>query len=54
LGFSKILFSEIQGPPCRWSVRVRIAGRQQQLRLMRSQRSHRFRACGPPLETPLG
>jgi hypothetical protein len=50
----EILFLETQGPPCRWGVRVRIAGRQQQLRLMRSQRPCRFPAGWPPFETSFG
>jgi hypothetical protein len=49
---SAILFSGIHRPPYRGSFRIMIAGREQQLRLVRSQRSHRFCACGPPLETP--
>ena len=40
-------------PPYRRGFGFRIAGRQQQLRLMRAQCSARFRACRPPFETAL-
>jgi hypothetical protein len=38
-------------PPHRRCFRIRIAGGEQQLRLMRLQRFRRFSACRPPLET---
>ena len=41
------------GTPCRWSFRVRIAGREQQLRLMRSQRPRRFVPVGHHRKRPL-
>jgi hypothetical protein len=40
--------------PHRRGFRLRIAGRQQQLRLMCLQRSRRFGACRPPLEPSFG
>ena len=49
-GFWVFLILGIHGPPYRWSFRVRIAGCEQQLRLMCAQRARRFRAHGPPLE----
>ena len=44
----------VQSAPHRRRFGLRVAGRQQQLRLMRAQRARRFGAGGPPLEAALG
>ena len=41
-------------PPHRWNLRFGISGSQQQLSLMRTQCSNRFRTRWPPLESPFG
>jgi hypothetical protein len=48
-----VLFLHAHLPPYRRRLGIRVGGRQQQLRLMRTQRARRFRTGGPPLETAL-